>query len=106
MTVDEVPDGSPEVTAQAEQGEVGLAALTFFTTSARSTQVRSGPSNGSSLVRVLPAHSKVTVLCQTTGQSVSGPFGTSTIWDRIGVGQYVSDAFVFTGSDGFVAPRC
>jgi uncharacterized protein YraI len=48
----------------------------------------------------------VTILCQTTGTSVSGTYGTSSIWDMIGSGGFVSDAYVYTGSDGRVAPNC
>ena len=37
---------------------------------------------------------------------MSGPYGTSNVWDNIASGQFVSDAYVYTGSDGYVAPRC
>ena len=39
---------------------------------------------------------------------MTGTYGTSTIWDRIGSGRYVSDAYVYTGHDGYVpgVPRC
>ncbi|MEZ3179410.1 SH3 domain-containing protein [Streptomyces pimonensis] len=68
--------------------------------------VRSGPGTGYSIVRVLPEGSRVAINCQTPGTRVSGPYGTSNIWDNIGSGQYVSDAYIRTGSDGYVAPRC
>jgi uncharacterized protein YraI len=48
----------------------------------------------------------VTILCQTSGTSVSGTYGTSSIWDMIGSGGFVSDAYMYTGSDGRVAPDC
>jgi uncharacterized protein YraI len=68
--------------------------------------VRSGPGTGYSVVRVLPAGASVPIYCQTPGTTVSGYYGTSKIWDNIGTGQYVSDAYVYTGSDGYVAGRC
>ncbi|MET8572519.1 SH3 domain-containing protein [Streptomyces sp. NPDC004783] len=68
--------------------------------------VRSGPGTGYAIVRVLPEGATVPVYCQTPGTTVTGPYGTSSIWDRIGTGQYVSDTYVRTGSDGYVAPRC
>ncbi|MER6495278.1 SH3 domain-containing protein [Streptomyces griseorubiginosus] len=68
--------------------------------------VRSGPGTGYSVVRVLPEGSKVPIYCQTPGTSVSGPYGTSNIWDNVSNGQYVSDAYILTGSDGYVADRC
>ncbi|MET8246790.1 SH3 domain-containing protein [Streptomyces sp. NPDC005202] len=68
--------------------------------------VRSGPGTSYSIVRVLPEGASVPIYCQTPGSTVTGPYGTSTIWDNIGNGEYVSDAYVKTGSDGYVAPRC
>ncbi|MEU5524999.1 SH3 domain-containing protein [Streptomyces sp. NPDC047860] len=68
--------------------------------------VRSGPGTGYSIVKVLPEGARVRINCQTPGTRVSGPYGTSNIWDNIGSGQYVSDAYIHTGSDGYVAPRC
>ncbi|EGX54975.1 hypothetical protein SZN_35207 [Streptomyces zinciresistens K42] len=68
--------------------------------------VRSGPGTGYSVVRLLPEGARIQIYCQTPGTSVSGPYGTSNIWDNIGDGEYVSDAYVQTGSDGYVRPRC
>ncbi|GAA3816127.1 hypothetical protein GCM10022206_63100 [Streptomyces chiangmaiensis] len=68
--------------------------------------VRSGPGTGYSIVSVLPEGAKVRVYCQTSGTTVSGYYGTSNIWDNIGNGEFVSDAYVNTGSDGYIAPRC
>jgi hypothetical protein len=47
----------------------------------------------------------VAITCQKLGESVTGTFGTSALWDKIGSG-YVPDAFVATGSDQQVAPLC
>lgn len=68
--------------------------------------VRSGPGTNYTIVRVLSEGSRVPIYCQTPGTTVSGPYGTSNIWDNISNGQYVSDAYVNTGSDGYVASRC
>ncbi|MER5842527.1 SH3 domain-containing protein [Streptomyces prasinus] len=68
--------------------------------------VRSGPGTSYGIVRTLPAGSRVPIYCQTPGTTVTGPYGTSNIWDNISNGQYVSDAYVKTGSDGYVASRC
>ncbi len=68
--------------------------------------VRSGPGTGYSIIRVLPEGAKVPVYCQTPGERITGPYGTSTIWDNIDDGEFVSDACVHTGSDGYVAGRC
>ncbi|MEV6941027.1 SH3 domain-containing protein [Streptomyces sp. NPDC051172] len=68
--------------------------------------VRSGPGTQYSIVRILPEGAKVPIYCQTPGTWVSGPYGTSDIWDNIDDNQFVSDAYVLTGSDGYVAPQC
>ncbi|MFF7726568.1 SH3 domain-containing protein [Streptomyces sp. NPDC008001] len=68
--------------------------------------VRSGPNTGSQIVRVLPEDSRIAIRCQTRGETITGPYGTTDIWDSIAPGQYVSDAYVKTGSDGYVTIRC
>ncbi|MFE3037676.1 peptidase [Streptomyces canus] len=68
--------------------------------------VRSGPGTSYTIIRVLTVDVKVPIYCQTPGTTVTGPYGTSNIWDNISNGEYVSDAYVNTGSDGYVADRC
>ncbi|MDH6517369.1 uncharacterized protein YraI [Streptomyces sp. SAI-135] len=68
--------------------------------------VRRGPGTQYGIVRVLPEGARVAIYCQTPGTSVVGPYGTSNIWDNIANGEFVSDAYVLTGSDGYVASRC
>ncbi|MGW5014368.1 peptidoglycan DD-metalloendopeptidase family protein [Micromonospora chalcea] len=70
--------------------------------------VRSGPGTGYSSVGTVADGAKVTIQCQTSGTSVSGTYGTSSIWDRIGSGRFISDAYVYTGYDGYIpgVPRC
>ncbi|QEU92693.1 SH3 domain-containing protein [Streptomyces kanamyceticus] len=68
--------------------------------------VRSGPGTSYGNVGRLRAGSRVTIQCQKPGETVTGPTGTSKIWDRIGSGRYVSDTYIRTGSNGYVAPRC
>ncbi|MGW7547913.1 SH3 domain-containing protein [Streptomyces sp. NPDC054770] len=68
--------------------------------------VRSGPGTSYDITRTLSEGAKVPIYCQTPGTSVSGYYGTSNIWDNISNGEFVSDAYVNTGSDGYVADRC
>ncbi|MEV8310595.1 SH3 domain-containing protein [Streptomyces flavidovirens] len=68
--------------------------------------VRSGPGTQYRLIKTLPYDVKVAVYCQKPGERISGPYGTSNLWDNIADGQFVSDAYVNTGRDGYVAPRC
>jgi uncharacterized protein YraI len=112
MSVDQVQDidGEDERAIEgAADGAVTAAAAalrSYPVAPGYRLNVRSGPGTGYSLVRVLPEGSRVAINCQRPGERVTGPYGTSNVWDNIGSGQYVSDAYVRTGSDGYVAPRC
>ncbi|WP_329412405.1 SH3 domain-containing protein [Streptomyces sp. NBC_00704] len=98
---------SAETAVAVTAADLKTVALTYYPVAPGvRLNVRSGPGTGYSVVRVLAEGVKVPIHCQTRGTSVSGPYGTSTIWDNIGDGQFVSDAYVHTGSDGFVAGRC
>ncbi|MEH1056357.1 peptidoglycan DD-metalloendopeptidase family protein [Micromonospora sp. CPCC 206171] len=85
----------------------GTASGTVNTAGADLT-VRSGPGTGYSAVGSVADGATVTIYCQTTGTTVTGTYGTSSIWDRIGSGRFISDAYVYTGYDGWIpnVPRC
>lgn len=68
--------------------------------------VRTGPGTSYRIVRTLPVGMKVPIYCQKPGERVTGPYGTSNLWCNIANGEFVSDTYVYTGSDGYVAPRC
>ncbi|MEU6390028.1 SH3 domain-containing protein [Streptomyces sp. NPDC046939] len=82
------------------------AAASYPVAPGYTVNVRSGPGTQYRIVRRLPLNARVTINCQKPGQWVTGPYGTTNIWDCIGVGEYISDSYVHTGSDGYVAPRC
>lgn len=67
--------------------------------------IRAKPNTSAEAVGTVADGAKVTITCQINGTSVTGTYGTSSLWDYIGNG-YVSDAYVATGSDGQVAPTC
>jgi len=67
--------------------------------------IRSGPSTSYAAVGTVADGATVTIRCQVHGQSITGTYGTTDLWDNIGSG-YISDAYVYTGSDGQVAPNC
>ncbi|MFD0316536.1 SH3 domain-containing protein [Streptomyces flavalbus] len=68
--------------------------------------VRGGPGTNYPITRVLSEGAKVPIYCQTPGTTVTGPYGTTNIWDNIANAEFVSDAYVYTGSDGYIRPRC
>jgi hypothetical protein len=74
-------------------------------TSGAALTVRSGPGTGYRAVGSLSNGTRVNIRCHKSGTRVTGTYGTSTLWDYIGTG-YVSDAYVYTGTDGRVAPWC
>jgi uncharacterized protein YraI len=101
MSVDRV-----EEAGGAETAAVAATVHTYSIAPGTSVNVRSGPGTGYTIVRVLPEGSRVPIYCQTPGTTVSGYYGTTNIWDNISNGEYISDAYVNTGSDGYVASRC
>jgi surface antigen len=69
--------------------------------------VRTGPGSGYSAITCLSDGTVVNIDCQTTGDSVTGPYGSTNVWDHLpDYGGYVTDAYVETGSNGYVAPQC
>ncbi|MFJ8022272.1 SH3 domain-containing protein [Streptomyces sp. NPDC096311] len=94
------------VSATATVSATAAQLVTYPIAPGYAVNVRSGPGTSYRIVRVLSEGSRVSISCQRPGDSVSGPYGTTNIWDNIANGEYVSDAYVKTGSDGYVAPRC
>ncbi|MFJ4922228.1 SH3 domain-containing protein [Streptomyces sp. NPDC088725] len=93
------------LTTQAP-ADAGLASTSYALAPGYTVNVRSGPGTQYGVVRTLPAGASVQINCQTPGTNVTGPYGTSNLWDNIANGQYISDTYVHTGSDGYVAVRC
>ncbi|WP_340376986.1 SH3 domain-containing protein [Streptomyces sp. SS7] len=106
MSVDRVEEAENVGASEAVATAAAVAVTYYPIAPGVRLNVRSGPGTGYSVVRVLAEGAKVPIYCQTPGTTVSGPYGTSNIWDNIGGGEYVSDSYVHTGSDGYVASRC
>lgn len=70
--------------------------------------VRSGPSTSNAVVGSLADNASVTIYCQTRGQSITGTYGTSNLWNKISnsSNRFIPDVYTYTGSDGQVAPAC
>lgn len=86
-------------------GNGGNAAQGTVNTSGPALTIRDKPSVNGAAVGTVADGAHVTISCQVHGSSVSGTYGTSTLWDFVGDG-YIADAYVATGSDGQVAPTC
>ena len=94
------------LTVVAGGAAIADAASGTVHTAGASLSVRTGPGTGYAKTGSLRKGAKVDIVCQTRGTTVRGTYGTSSWWDKIGSGRYVSDAYVYTGSDGRVAPLC
>ncbi|MEI2779625.1 MAG: hypothetical protein V9G19_27440 [Tetrasphaera sp.] len=71
--------------------------------------LRTGPSSGYGVLACIPVNTYISIDCTITGAAVSGPYGTTTLWDHTsyaGKSGYVSDAWVYTGTANPVAPTC
>ncbi|MBM7437506.1 SH3 domain-containing protein [Streptomyces sp. HB132] len=95
-----------EAVVAAEATTLAADAFVYPIAPGYRVNVRRGPGTQYGIVRTLPYGMSVPVYCQKPGERVSGPYGTSNLWDNIANGQFVSDAYVKTGSDGYVATRC
>ena len=86
----------------------GAASGRVNTQSGANLNVRSGPSTNYSIVGSLADGASVTIYCQVVGQSITGTYGTSRLWNKISssYNRYIPDAYTYTGSDGRVAPDC
>ncbi|MFE9098348.1 SH3 domain-containing protein [Streptomyces sp. NPDC007264] len=105
MSVDRVEEAGGQETESVATATT--AALRYYQVAPGvRLNVRSGPGTGYPIVRVLNEGAYVPIYCQTPGTWVTGTYGTSNIWDNISNGEFVSDAYVNTGSDGYVASRC
>lgn len=99
--------GSRNYTSKNSCGGTSASATGTVNTNGTPLTVRTGPGTSYSSTGTVNDGAKVSIYCQTTGTQISGTYGTTKIWDKIGTtARYVSDAYVYTGSDGMVAPWC
>jgi Peptidase family M23 len=95
--------GTKNYTSQSSCGTAGVVGR--INTGGPALTIRADAAMTSAAVGTVADQATVTITCQKIGASVTGSYGTSTLWDKIGAG-FVPDAFVSTGSDGQVAPTC
>lgn len=91
----------------AGTGAAWAAASGRVNTAGAPLNVRSTPHTSSTVVGSLADGASISIDCQTYGDTVSGTYGTTNIWDHVPAkAGYVSDTYVYTGSDTLVAPLC
>jgi LasA protease len=67
---------------------------------------RSGPGTGYSIVGTLQDGTTATVSCSASGTSHAGRWGSTSVWDKLTDGTWVSDAYLYTGVSGPVNGWC
>ena len=65
-----------------------------------------GPGNSYAAGPDHAASAPVTIVCYVTGQSITGPYDTTNIWDLANDGYYYTDAWLYTGTNGPAVPAC
>jgi hypothetical protein len=65
-----------------------------------------GPGNSYATGPTRPTNSALWIVCYVTGQSITGPYDTTTMWDLSDDGYYYTDAWLFTGTNGAAVPKC
>ncbi|MEV6524702.1 M23 family peptidase [Longispora sp. NPDC051575] len=83
-------------------GTTGTVNSGTFTT----VNVRSGPGTTYSVVGSQAHNDVIQVACVATGGSVTGPYGTTSVWDRKPDGGYISAAFVKLTAGQPAPPAC
>jgi surface antigen len=83
--------------------------LAFFLTNAFAYPItgdtvncRSCPGTNFPVVKTYKKGQGVSITCQAAGTDISG----TSIWDKTSDGCYVTDYYVYTGSDGYVKAKC
>jgi LasA protease len=66
---------------------------------------RSGPGTGFPIVGTAADGATVTISCWRNGTTHTGRYGTTSVWDRLTDGSWVSDAFLYTGTST-IGPNC
>jgi uncharacterized protein YraI len=84
---------------------VATVGYTYQITSSTNLNGRAGPKTSTPIMRTYPPGSTVTVVCQTMGTRVA----TTSIWNKLADGHYVTDYYLSTPSDTTYSaplPRC
>ncbi|SHF28231.1 LasA protease [Streptoalloteichus hindustanus] len=85
-------DNTPSATVRNKGGTVNL---------------RSGPGVSYDVVGTVRDGDVVRIACTARGDELTGPWGNKNdVWDRLTTGNWISDAFVDTGTNEPVAPAC
>jgi uncharacterized protein YraI len=97
--------GGVRLAIDADNFDAPVATTAFTYQATALVRARSGPASSYPLVKVYDSGASVAVVCQTPGTAV----GSTTVWDKLGNGSYVTDYYISTPSQtGYSPPvtRC
>ena len=111
ITIDTVPDrvGVRASCASSVPPPSALASGTGRIIIKPCLNLRANATGSSTLLGCIPYNRTITITCSKTGSSVTGPYGTTRVWDHTsyaGKAGFVTDAYVYTGTSRAVAKPC
>ena len=104
----QAPAGAPSQLAQDGSGGSAVPASVAWT-GGIGLHIRPSPDYTGASIGIVSDGATLSIGCTTTGETVSGPFGPTDLWDYVSYnGQvgYVSDGYLNTGTNDPVAPSC
>ncbi|MEO3779238.1 peptidase M23 [Micromonospora sp. B11E3] len=87
-------------------GALGLNQGVIDSNGGGSVNRRTGPGTGYAIAGSVADGATVTVACSANGTTHSGRWGTTSLWNRLTDGSWVTDAYMWTGSSGPINGWC
>ncbi|MEV6964664.1 peptidoglycan DD-metalloendopeptidase family protein [Hamadaea sp. NPDC051192] len=87
-------------------GALGLTQGVIDANGGGTVNKRSGPGTGYGVVGSVADGATVSIACSASGTSHTGRWGTTSLWNKLTDGTWISDAFIWTGSNGTVNGTC
>ncbi|MBN3928444.1 peptidase M23 [Streptomyces verrucosisporus] len=87
-------------------GALGLNQAVIDANGGGHVNKRTGPGTGYAVTGSAADGATVTVSCSASGTSHTGRYGTTSLWNRLSDGTWISDAYVWSGVNGPVSGWC
>lgn len=102
------PAAPPETPRAPEQATLSVLPDSKSATTAPGGpyNLRAGPGTGYAITGSRDGNVSVTLDCSSSGESVSGYYGTSRVWNKLANGSWITDTNVYTGTDGPAVRPC